>query len=323
MALYLTERDVENLLTMPEAIDALEAAFHRQAAGEVVNQPRRRLHVPNGTYHTMVAGDAGIGLFGIKTYASFAPKTRFLMLLYDAQNGDLLAMIEADKLGQIRTGAASGVATKVLARNDGKSGLRVGIFGTGWQAQSQLEAVCAARNVAEIVAYGRDANRRGEFCRTMAAKLGVKVTPGECPEEAAEDRDVVITATSAREPVLRGEWLSAGTHLNIVGSNMLMKREIDDETVKRSNLIVVDSIEQSKTEAGDLLPPFERRLFRWETVAELSDIVAGRKPGRTDDSQITLFKSNGVALEDVAVAAVVYRKATEGNVGTQVPMWQG
>jgi ornithine cyclodeaminase/alanine dehydrogenase-like protein (mu-crystallin family) len=220
----------------------------------------------------------------------------------------------------MRTGAASGVATRHLAKSSGP--LRVGIYGTGWQAQTQLEAVCAVREVAAIVAYGRDAERRAAFCATMTARLGVPVTPAELPEEAAQEQDVVITATTAREPVLHGEWLSPGAHVNAVGSNLLMKREIDDETVRRSSVIVVDSREQSKSESGDLLPPFERRLFRWEQVAELAEIVAGWRAGRTDDAQITLFKSNGIAMEDVAVATLAYHKAVAAGIGTHIPMWQ-
>jgi len=320
MPIYLTESDVERLLTMPEAVAALEGAFARQNQGAVINQPRRRLHLPHGTYHTMTAADMELGLFGIKTYASFRPKTRFLVLLYSAANGDLLAIIEADRLGQIRTGAASGVATQYLARQG--NGLRVGIYGTGWQAQSQLQGVCAVRDVRIVVAYGRDAARRADFCTRMAAELGVEVTPAERPEQAAEGQDVVITATTARDPVLMGRWLKPGAHLNVAGSNMLMKREIDDEAVQRSDLLVVDSIEQAKSEAGDLLAPYERRLFRWEQVAELADIVGGRNSGRTHDGEITLFKSNGLALEDVAVAAVVYQKARTEKVGASVSMWQ-
>ncbi|HLV81912.1 MAG TPA: ornithine cyclodeaminase family protein [Chthonomonadaceae bacterium] len=319
MALYLTEQDVEWLLTMPEAVAALEAAFRRQAAGEVVNQPRRRLFLPAGVYHTMVAGDVGLGAFGIKAYASFPPKTRFLMLLYSAQNGDLLAIMEADKLGQMRTGAASGVATKYLAR---QGLLRAGIYGTGWQARSQLEALCAVREVREITAYSRSAERRERFCQEMAARLGVPVTPAERPEAAAEGQDVVITVTTAREPVLRGAWLSPGAHVNVVGSNMRIKREVDEETIQRSRRIVLDSIEQAKLEAGDLLIPYERRLFRWEQAVELSAVVSGSAPGRTDDSQITLFKSLGVALEDVAVAMAVYAKARAENIGQPLSLWQ-
>jgi ornithine cyclodeaminase/alanine dehydrogenase-like protein (mu-crystallin family) len=320
MAIYLTESDVERLLTMPEAVAALEGAFARQSQGATINQPRRRLYLPRGTYHVMTAADLEMGFFGIKTYASFSPKTRFLVLLYSAQNGDLLAMIEADRLGQMRTGAASGVATQYLARQ--RSALKVGIYGTGWQAQSQLQAVCAVRAVERIVAYGRDSARRSEFCTHMSAELGVEVTPAEQPEQAAEGQDVVITATTAREPVLLGRWLAPGAHLNIVGSNMLMKREIDDETVQRCDLLVTDSIEQAKGESGDLLAPYERRLFQWEQVAELADVVGGKHPGRSHNGEITLFKSNGIALEDIAVAAVVYQKARSENIGAQIPMWQ-
>lgn len=321
MALYLTERDVEGLLTMPEAVAALEDAFRRQANGEVTNQPRRRLHLPEGTYHTMAAADVGLQTFGMKAYASFRPRTRFLVLLYSAANGDLLAMIEADKLGQIRTGAASGVATRYLARPNKR--LLVGIYGTGWQAQTQLEAICAACDVQSIVAYGRDEARRNAFCQSMTKRLGVPVSPNDRPEAAAEGQDVVITATTSRVPVLRGEWLAPGAHVNAVGSNLLVKREINEETVRRAGVLVVDSIEQAKQESGDLLTPYEMRLFRWEQVIELSQIVAGYRKGRADDWQITLFKSNGLAMWDIAVATLVYRKAVAAKVGVEIPMWQG
>jgi ornithine cyclodeaminase/alanine dehydrogenase-like protein (mu-crystallin family) len=320
MAIYLTESDVERLLTMPEAISALEGAFARQAQGAVINQPRRRLHLPKGTYHTMVAADMETRFFGIKTYASFPPHTRFLVQLYSAQSGDLLALIEADRLGQMRTGAASGVATQYLARQGGP--LRVGVYGTGWQAQSQIQAVCTVREVERITAYGRDGARRAEFCARMTAELGVEVAPAERPEQAAEGQHIVITATTAREPVLLGQWLSPGVHLNIVGANLLIKREIDDETITRSDVLVVDSIEQARIEAGDLLSPYERRLFRWEQVAELADVVGGKHPGRSHDGEITLFKSVGIALEDIAVAAVVYQKARSENIGTHIGMWE-
>ena len=319
MALYLTEQNVEQLLSMPEAISALDDAFRRQADGDVLNRSRQRLHLPNGTYHTMTAADLGLNRFAIKTYASFRPKTRFLILLYSAQNGDLLALIEGDRLGQMRTGAASGVAIRCLAKADAP--LRVGIYGTGWQAESQLQAVCAVRTIERIVAYGRDADRRAAFCHKMSESLGVIVTPAERPEEAAREQDVVITATTAREPVLKGEWLAEGAHLNVVGSNMLMKREVDEVTVQRSAILVVDSVAQSKQEAGDLLPAYERRLFRWEQVLELSDVVSGRRAGRADAAQISLFKSNGIAMEDVAVADLVYRKALDANIGVDLPFW--
>ncbi len=319
MALYLTENDVDSLLTMPEAIAALKDGFLALSRGEAVNQPRRRLHLPAGTYHTMGAADLSLQTFGQKAYCSFPPKAKFLFLLHDARTGDLLAIIEADKLGQIRTGAASGLAASYLALNG--AGIQIGIYGAGWQARSQLEAVCAVRDVARITVHSRNAANRDAFCGEMSQRLGVPVISAARPEEAATDCQIVITATSAREPVLIGEWLSPGTHVNVVGSNMLMKREIDEKVVSRSGLIVVDSIEQSRIEAGDLLPAFERRLFRWEQVRELQEIVSGAHAGRTGEDEITLFKSNGIALEDVAVATLVFRKAVERKVGSHIPLW--
>ncbi|MCS6775976.1 MAG: ornithine cyclodeaminase family protein [Chloroherpetonaceae bacterium] len=317
MAIFLTEQEVSRLLNLPEAIDALDAAFWRQAQGEVINQPRRRLHLPEGTYHTMIAADMELRTFAIKAYTSFRPATRFLVWLYNADNGDLLAVMEADTLGQVRTGAATGVAARYLALKS--TGLRVGIFGTGWQAQSQLEAVCAVREVHEIVAYSRNEARRNTFCEQMTARLGVPVVPATAPEQAAQERDIVITATTSLTPVLRGEWLAPGAFVAAVGSNLLIKREIDEETVRRSALIVVDSVEQAKIEAGDLLPPYEKRLFRWEQVAELKDVVAGACPGRTGSDQIVLFKSTGLAMEDVAVATLVYYHAQQSGAGTPLP----
>jgi ornithine cyclodeaminase/alanine dehydrogenase-like protein (mu-crystallin family) len=319
MALYLNEHEVDSLLTMPEAIAALRDSFLALSRGEAINQPRRRLYLPNGAYHTMAAADLSLQTFGQKAYTSFPPKAKFLFLLYDALTGGLLALMEADKLGQVRTGAASGLAASCLARPD--SGIHVGIYGAGWQAQSQLEAVCAVRDVAQITVYSRNAANREVFCSEMSQRLNVLVIPAARPEEAAMECQIVITATNAREPVLNGDWLSPGAHVNVAGSNMLMKREIDEKVVARCGLIVVDSIEQSRIEAGDLLPAYERRLFRWEQVRELHEIVAGTRSGRTGADEITLFKSNGIALEDVGVATLVYRKAIEQNVGLQIPLW--
>lgn len=321
MALYLNEKDVADLLTMPEAVEALDAAFRRQSAGQIINQPRRRLFMPDGTFHhAMAAADMELGVFSTKLYASFAPKTRFLVLLYSAQNGDLLAIIEGDLLGQMRTGAATGVATRYLANQ--QSPINVGIIGTGWQAQSQIEAVCAACTVTSVTAYGRHAERAAVFCERTGARVGLTIAQASEPEQAITGKSVVITATTSKTPVFEGEWLETGTHVNAVGSNLLMKREIDDATISRADLITVDSIEQSKLEAGDLLPAYEKRLFRWEQIAELSDIVSGKHSGRTTPDQITLFKSNGIALEDTAVANLVYRKALANGKGVEIAMWQ-
>lgn len=317
MTLFLTESDVTELVSMPEIIGVVEQAFREMGRGDVINRPRQRIRMPNGILHVMPAGLPKQGYLGFKYYSSFRGKTRFWVHLLDGNNGDLLAVIQADRLGQQRTGAASGVATKFLARQEAQS---VGIIGTGWQAESQLEAVCAVRPIRVGKCYSRDQAHRTEFAEKMSARLGVEIHAVDRAEQVVRDCDIVVTATSAREPVLHGEWLAPGTHVNAVGSNRVESREIDDQVVSRSELIVVDSIEQSKLESGDLVEPAARGLISWDRVRELGDVVAGKTSGRTDDSMITLFKSNGIALEDVAATAWVFERARERGIGRQIEL---
>lgn len=339
MTLYLTESDVEQLLTMPDAMRVVEDAFRDLGQGRAINRPRQRLRVPNGILHMMPAGLPARGYIGFKYYSSFRPKTdavsrpgsrpqkesslsrdtasRFWFHLLDANTGELLAVIQADRLGQRRTGAASGVAAQYLARSDASA---VGLIGTGWQAESQLEAICAARKIRIARCHSRDAEHRKKFAVKMSAQLEVDVRGVDSAEEAVRNADIVITATNSREPVLRGEWLSPGAHINAIGSNRAEAREIDDATVTRASLIAVDSTEQAKIESGDLLAPIERGILAWERVSELGEIVAGKIPGRTRPDSITLFKSNGIALEDVAVGAFVYERAREQKIGRDIEL---
>ena len=319
MALLLRENDVIELLDIETAITAVEEVLRDQAEGSATNRPRYRVAMPASQLHVMAAGDKRLGVTGLKVYTASRKGTRFLVLLYDSESGDMIAMIEADRLGQMRTGAASGVATKYMARADAET---VGIFGTGWQAESQLMAVCAVRRIKSITVYGRNAERRAGFARKMTWLLRVDAKPAESPEEATRGQSIVITATSAREPVLKGEWIEPGTHLNVVGSNFLSKSEVDVETIKRAAIIAVDSLEQSRIEAGDLMPAIERGVIGWESVTELGRIVAGRDSGRTSDDEITLFKSNGIALEDISTALRVYNLARERGVGEEIDLWR-
>ena len=320
MPLLLTEAHVTELLDMNTAIAAVEEVLRDQAEGQATNRPRSRVAMPTSQLHVMSAGDKRLGVTGVKVYTASRKGARFLVLLYDAESGDMLAMIEADRLGQMRTGAASGVATKYMARADADT---VGIFGTGWQAESQLMAVCAVRQIKSITAYGRDAERREGFARKMTSMLRVEVTAAASAEETARGKSIVITATGAREPVLKGEWVDPGTHVNVAGSNFLSKAEVDVETIKRASIIAVDSIDDSKLEAGDLMPAIERGVITWESVTELGRIIAGRDRGRTSDDDITLFKSNGIALEDVSTALRVYKLARERGLGEEIGLWRG
>jgi ornithine cyclodeaminase/alanine dehydrogenase-like protein (mu-crystallin family) len=198
----------------------------------------------------------------------------------------------------------------------------VGIFGTGWQAESQLMAVCAVRQIKSIKAYSRISEHRDGFARKMTSLLRVEVSAAESPEAAVRGQSIVITATGAREPVLKGEWIEPGAHLNVAGSNFLAKSEVDVETIRRASIIAVDSVEQSKLEAGDLMPAIERGVISWESVTELGRIVAGRDPGRRGDDDITLFKSNGIALEDISTALRVYNLARERGAGEEIDLWR-
>jgi ornithine cyclodeaminase/alanine dehydrogenase-like protein (mu-crystallin family) len=318
MTLLLRERHVTELLNIETAIEAVEEVLRDQANGDATNRPRYRVAVPTGQLHVMAAGDKRLGVFGLKTYTVSRKGARFLVLLYDAASGDMLAMIEADRLGQMRTGAASGVATKVMAR---ESADVVGVYGSGWQAESQVMAVCAARQLRQVRVYSRDSEKREAFARRMQALVRCDVVAVERPEDAARGCSIIVTATSAREPVLKGEWVEPGTHINAAGSNFLSKAEVDVETVRRAALIAVDSIEQSRLEAGDLLPAIDRGVISWEAVTELGRIVAGQVKGRASDDQITLFKSNGIALEDISTALRVYHLARARGLGEEIRLW--
>jgi alanine dehydrogenase len=243
---------------------------------------------------------------------------RFMIPLYRIETGELAALIEADYVGQMRTGAASGIATKYLARPDAK---RVGIIGTGLQSRTQLEAVAAVRNIASAKACGRDPERRERFAREMSDKLKIPVTPATSAEDAVHDADIVITSTTSSAPVLEGRWLKPGMHINAIGANFPQKRELDAEAIRRCNVITADSREQSKIEAGDLIQMYGDDTRRWQEVIEISDVVSGKVGGRRSESDITLYKSNGIAIEDVVTAGKIYELAKQKGIGREIPMW--
>jgi ornithine cyclodeaminase/alanine dehydrogenase-like protein (mu-crystallin family) len=318
MTLLLREHHVADLLDIKTAISAVEEVVRDQATGKATNRPRQRVFGTGSLLHVMAGGDSRLGVYGLKTYSTSKKGTRFLVLLFDSGSGDLLAMIEADKLGQMRTGAASGVATRYQAREEADT---VGIIGTGWQSESQLMAVCAVRAIRQVTAYGRNPERRRSFSVKMEAQLGVEVKPADSAEEAVRGKAIVITCTTSREPVVHGSWIEPGAHLNVAGSNFLSKAEVDVETISRSSVIAVDSIDQARIEAGDLLPAIERGVINWESVTELGRIVAGQVRGRAKHSDITLFKSVGIAIWDVAAALRVYQSALDKGVGERIELW--
>src|SRR5881296_4022516 len=316
-ALHRTETDVKGLLQMDDALRAVEEGFRALGRGEATNRPRQRVGTIETAVNVMLASWPGRGYAGFKYYTTSRTGIRFWVHLFNIATGELVAVIQADRLGQRRTGAASGVATKYLARPDAST---VGIVGTGWQAESQLEAVCAVRSIRQIRCYGRDKARRERFAKKMSSLLQVTVQPIGSAEEAIRNADVAIAATNAPQPVIHGDWLGAGCHINAMGANRLETRELDDAAVRRCAFVATDSIEQAREEGGDLVEPMKRGLISWDRIHELSEVVAGKVTGRTNADDITLFKSHGIAMEDVAVAALVYERARDRGIGRPISL---
>lgn len=316
-ALYLQEQDVEQLLDARTAMDLVEEAFRNWSAGEAVNVPRQRAVVPGFVLHTMSAAAPYLGVAGWKAYATTRAGNRFHCGLYDLENGRLLALIEADRLGQLRTGATTGVALAHLALQDATE---LGLFGAGWQAETQLAAACVARPIKQAFVYSRNEAKRTDFCRRMSDRLQITVSAVDRPHEAAADLPIVITATTSSEPVFEGSCLAEGATVAAVGANWLKRTEIDADVVRLADNIVCDNVEACRNEAGDFRDALERGLFDWSRAVDLSDVISGRAVGRRTRESVVLFKSVGLGIEDVAVANYVYREASRRGIGIELPI---
>jgi alanine dehydrogenase len=309
LPLYLSEADVQGLITPGEAVPVIEACFQRLAAGSVENVPRRRLELDNGAFAVMSAVDRELGYAGLKAYTAVGGNAVFVVCLFEARTGTLVAVIEADALGQRRTGAASGVAAKYLARTGAQS---LGNIGCGWQAEAQVDAIRAAvPSVERVVAYCRTPEKLRAFCARMGAE------PGESHRDAGE-QDIVVTATSSRDPVLRGEWLREGALVCAMGANRSQARELDNVVLERATFICCDSRQNAQLESGDLIDPVAGGALDWLEVHELQDVVAGTLPGRQTDADIVVFKSNGLAAWDVAIGVAAVERARERGVGREL-----
>ena len=271
MPLYVTEAEVAEFLSPADAVEAIEACFRRMAAGVVENRPRYRLGLEEGALAVMAAADLGLGYAGAKVYAAFRDGARFVVLLFRADSPELVAVIEADKLGQLRTGAASGVAAKYLARSGART---LGLIGCGWQAESQVAAIRAAvPGLERVVAFCRNEERLAAFCAEHGAE------PGESHRDAGEC-DIVVTVTTSKDPVLRGEWLRPGALVCAVGANDGRRRELDNVVLERATFVCCDSRENAQLESGDLIEPVASGVLDWLEVNELQEVVAGEVPGR-------------------------------------------
>jgi ornithine cyclodeaminase/alanine dehydrogenase-like protein (mu-crystallin family) len=309
MTLHLTEADVAALLSPAEAVAVIEASFRRMAAGSVANRPRYRLPLDAGALAVMAASDLELGYAGAKVYAGFRGGARFVVLLYRTDAPELVAIIDADKLGQLRTGAASGVAARYLAREGAAT---LGVIGCGWQAESQVACIRAALpGIERVVAYCRTEESLRVFCERNDAE------PGETAQDPAAC-DVVVTVTGSSSPVLRGDWLQPGALVCAVGANDGRRRELDTVVLQRANFVCCDSIDDARLESADLIEPIESGVLDWLEVVELQAVVVGEIAGRSSADDIVVFKSNGLAAWDVAAGAAVVERARERGVGREL-----
>jgi alanine dehydrogenase len=309
VTLFLSEDDVQRLLAPSDAIEAVEGSFRRMAAGAVEMAPRRRLALQEGRLADMAASDLELGYACVKAYAGFAEGVAFLVALFAVDRPELVALIEADHLGRLRTGAASAVAAKYLAREAATS---LGVIGCGGQAETQVACIRAAVSTIErVVAYCRTERSLRAFCERLGAE------PAESNREAAE-QDIVVTITTSRDPVLRGEWLRPGSLVCAVGANNRVSRELDNVVLERATFVCCDWKEQARLESADLIEPIQQGVLDWLEVHELHEVVSGELPGRQSPDDITVFKSNGIASWDIAVAAAVVEQARERKVGTEL-----
>ncbi|MCA8984699.1 MAG: ornithine cyclodeaminase family protein [Planctomycetaceae bacterium] len=314
--LFLTEQDVRELLNIEDAMRVVEQAFLHLADGSASNMSRQRIRGERTMLHILAGADRAESQLGWKIYTTTRQGARFLVGLYNEETGTLAGLLEADFLGQLRTAAASGIATKFLARPDAS---RLGIIGTGLQARTQAWAIQVARDVRQVRVYGRDQPRRTAFARQLEIDLGLPVLACDSASDVVANSDILVTATTSQSPVFSGTDLQPGTHLCAIGSNFIRKSELDLETFRRVQLVCCDSREQCQREAGDFQAPLHEGLLDWENIHELAAVVAG-KIQRPHPNAITLFKSVGLGLQDVALGTLALARAHEAGRGQTLPI---
>jgi ornithine cyclodeaminase/alanine dehydrogenase-like protein (mu-crystallin family) len=304
-----TEDDVAAGVSMPAAVDAVRRSFARLADGHIHHGPRIQLPTSNGYFATMSVSDRALGLAGVKSYSAIdTALSGFSLVVNRMSDGRTRGVIEADFLTRTRTGAASGVAAGCLARQPAQT---VGIIGCGRQAPAQLEGVRCAVPGLRAVAWSPRKQQLREFCAQTGAVAA---------DSAAEVAgcDIVIASTTSRTPVIEGRWLREGALVIAIGGGGHGDRELDDEVLSRSGLITCDSLASSQAEAADLREPARAGLISWEAVVELGDVITGRHPGRRDEREIIVFKSNGLGAWDLAVAALLLDKPGSNAGGADV-----
>ena len=324
--LLLTRNEVMKALDMSDCMDVCEKAFAELTSGTAVTPLRINITALEGLSLYMPVHLKEMGVLACKVVSIYKknpakynlPALMGKVLLQDIKTGDVICIMDAGYLTAVRTGAASGIATKYLARKD--KGQVAGIFAAGVQAKTQLWAMAVARNISKAYIYDIADEAVTKFIEEMSVKLNLEIIKADSPDQIPNKADVICTATSSTVPVFDGSKVREGTHINGIGSYMPSTRELDTTIVKRSK-VVADSYDACFSEAGDIMIPIqEGAIDKSHVYAELGEVVTGKKPARVSDKEITLFKSTGLAIQDAATAKLVYDKAVQAKIGTEVEL---
>ena len=315
MTLFLKDEDVARCVTMDGMLEAIESMQQHYGNGEAHNMTRRKVIANSGMLSVMGGGLFHLGLLGVKTYTVVKGSYSFQVSLYDANTGELLCYTQANRLGQLRTGASTGVSVKHLA-NPGD--VTVGIIGTGGQAPTQLEAVSKVRNIKDVKAFSRTQDRREAFASKMTETMGLRVSAAASNEDAVRDCDVVLCVAATMDHVVEGAWLKEGSTVIGAGPTTWRAREVDEATIIGAGKIIVDSAEQAAIEAGDLCSAVDKGLIQWSKVHELRHVVSGAVTGRDNQGQTVYAKIMGTGVADVAAAKLAYDCAKAKGLGQEM-----
>lgn len=316
-AIYIDEATASKILTMDDALNLVEESFTTYAQGKSFNMTRQRMRIRKGALHMLPGAVPYKNVIGFKAYTSFRAGLIFKVHLYDAENGSPLAIIDANEIGRLRTGAATGIATKYMAKKESNTAF---IFGGGFQAEAQLEAVCKTSNIKKAFVTTRKIENAQAFADKMSKFLGIEIIPTQNIENDLPQADIIITITTAVKPLFEHTMLNPnGVHINGAGSNALIRAEIPEKTIEAAEVLAVDSKDVAAIECGDILPSLEKGRLHWNEIVELGEITAGFRSGRVTDNGITIFQSQGMGLQDIMCAEFIYRKALAEKLGKDLP----
>ena len=316
MALFLKDDDVQQSVSMSEMLQAIENMQYRYGKGEAYNLTRRKIIAPGGLLSVMGGGLYYDNILGVKTYTVVKGKYSFQVSLYDAETGELLCYTQANRLGQLRTGATTGIAVKFLSNPDSS---KLGIIGTGYQAPTQLEAISKVRNIKSVKAFSPTPAHRESFATKMTSQFNIPVVSVDSAKEAIEESDIVISIAATMDPVIDGTWLSPGTTVVAAGPTTWRAHEVNDEVLIRADKIIVDSLEQAPIEAGDLSGAVDRVILQWSQLYELRHSVSETIAIRENSEQIIFAKLMGTGVADVCAAKLAYDNAKATNLGIELP----